>query len=283
MKFSVTTHYGAHKMVITPTQLSAMKTMLRPQLCASRCCLILALATTAGTAFSADPAPQSRPGFFTRIGNVFQRIGRETESSTRPVSQTKTEEKRYYANGKSYQILTSKVTVNTVTHWDGAVVTPPPNTRAVTMQPTSVGGTMVVPQPSSGPGIIMRTSYSPGANFSRTSPAPEMPMIPAPSPALDAFSPVPNPSSSPMVPASIETTKQQVAASTQTLTDETNLQPSPQPAVKTEAPKVFPSAIFLSYGRAKSPYAPYNTLDVEGLPSGSFARDPSTGKIFRVP
>ncbi len=269
-------------MVMNPDQTSAMKTMLRPQLCASRCCLILVLAATAGTAFSADPPRQSRPGLFTRIGNVFQRIGRETESATRPESQTKTEEKRYYANGKSYQILTSKVSVNTVTHWDGAMVTPPPNTRALTMQPTSVGETMVVPQPSNGPGIVMRTSYSPGAGFSRTSPEPEMPMVPAPSPALDAFSPVPVPSS-PTVPASIETTKQQVAASTQALTDETSFQPSPQPTVKTEAPKFFPSATFLSYGRAKSPYAPYNTLDVEGLPSGSFARDPSTGKIFRVP
>ena len=36
-------------------------------------------------------------------------------------------------------------------------------------------------------------------------------------------------------------------------------------------------------GRVKSPYAPYNELDVAGLPSGSLAKDPNTGQIFRVP
>lgn len=32
-----------------------------------------------------------------------------------------------------------------------------------------------------------------------------------------------------------------------------------------------------------SPYAPYNVIDVEGFSSGQLARDPSNGKIFRVP
>jgi hypothetical protein len=36
-------------------------------------------------------------------------------------------------------------------------------------------------------------------------------------------------------------------------------------------------------GRVKSPYAPFNELDVTGLPSGSLAMDPTTGKVFRVP
>ncbi|MEZ0274867.1 MAG: hypothetical protein ACAH88_08170 [Roseimicrobium sp.] len=36
-------------------------------------------------------------------------------------------------------------------------------------------------------------------------------------------------------------------------------------------------------GLVKSPYAPYNELDVTGLPSGSLAMDPTTGKVFRVP
>jgi hypothetical protein len=35
--------------------------------------------------------------------------------------------------------------------------------------------------------------------------------------------------------------------------------------------------------RVKSPYPPYNELDVSGLPSGSLAKDPSTGEKFRVP
>lgn len=36
-------------------------------------------------------------------------------------------------------------------------------------------------------------------------------------------------------------------------------------------------------GRVKSPYPPYNELDVSGLPTGSLAMDPTTGKVFRVP
>lgn len=32
-----------------------------------------------------------------------------------------------------------------------------------------------------------------------------------------------------------------------------------------------------------SPYAPYNVIDVEGFKSGQLAKDPSNGKIFRVP
>ena len=36
-------------------------------------------------------------------------------------------------------------------------------------------------------------------------------------------------------------------------------------------------------GRAKSPYPPYRELDVSGMKSGSMAKDPTTGKLFRVP
>lgn len=36
-------------------------------------------------------------------------------------------------------------------------------------------------------------------------------------------------------------------------------------------------------GRVKSPYPPYRELDVTGLPSGSLAKDPVSGKLFRVP
>ncbi len=36
-------------------------------------------------------------------------------------------------------------------------------------------------------------------------------------------------------------------------------------------------------GRVKSPYPPYQELDVTGLPTGSLAMDPTTGKVFRVP
>jgi len=36
-------------------------------------------------------------------------------------------------------------------------------------------------------------------------------------------------------------------------------------------------------GRVKSPYPPHRELDVTGLPPGSLAKDPVTGKIFRLP
>lgn len=32
-----------------------------------------------------------------------------------------------------------------------------------------------------------------------------------------------------------------------------------------------------------SPYSPYNVIDVEGFRTGQLAKDPSNGKIFRVP
>lgn len=35
--------------------------------------------------------------------------------------------------------------------------------------------------------------------------------------------------------------------------------------------------------RVISPYAPYNVISVEGFRSGQLAKDPSNGKIFRVP
>ena len=36
-------------------------------------------------------------------------------------------------------------------------------------------------------------------------------------------------------------------------------------------------------GRAKSPYPQYRELDVAGMKSGSLAKDPTSGKVFRVP
>ncbi|MEZ0390403.1 MAG: hypothetical protein ACAI34_25210 [Verrucomicrobium sp.] len=38
-----------------------------------------------------------------------------------------------------------------------------------------------------------------------------------------------------------------------------------------------------NYGRVRSPYPPYLELDSAGLLPGALARDPATGKVFRVP
>lgn len=57
--------------------------------------------------------------------------------------------------------------------------------------------------------------------------------------------------------------------------------PSDPPASTTSNPTLIGSRT--TAGRVKSPYPPYNELDVTGLPSGSLATDPTTGKVFRVP
>lgn len=36
-------------------------------------------------------------------------------------------------------------------------------------------------------------------------------------------------------------------------------------------------------GRVRVPFPPYNELDVSGMASGSLAKDPATGKVFRLP
>src|SRR5215212_3692736 len=38
-----------------------------------------------------------------------------------------------------------------------------------------------------------------------------------------------------------------------------------------------------AYGFVRSPYEPYRTVDVRGIPSGELVRDPASGGIFRNP
>ncbi|RYD61504.1 MAG: hypothetical protein EOP83_16860 [Verrucomicrobiaceae bacterium] len=58
--------------------------------------------------------------------------------------------------------------------------------------------------------------------------------------------------------------------------------PAPAP---TPAPRpTYPDAKRTSNpNQVISPYAPYNVIDVEGFKNGALAKDPSNGKIFRVP
>ncbi|WP_035609400.1 hypothetical protein [Haloferula sp. BvORR071] len=56
--------------------------------------------------------------------------------------------------------------------------------------------------------------------------------------------------------------------------------PAPAPAPKKEYPFGKTSS---KPGYVVSPYAPYNELDLNGIKSGALAKDPSNGKIFRVP
>lgn len=54
------------------------------------------------------------------------------------------------------------------------------------------------------------------------------------------------------------------------------------------SPKINPQEVMTATkaktaGRVKSPYPPYTELDVSGLNSGSLAKDPTNGKVFRIP
>jgi hypothetical protein len=56
--------------------------------------------------------------------------------------------------------------------------------------------------------------------------------------------------------------------------------PAPEPAPRPTYPEAKRTA---NPNQVISPYAPYNVIDVEGFKSGALAKDPSNGKIFRVP
>lgn len=56
--------------------------------------------------------------------------------------------------------------------------------------------------------------------------------------------------------------------------------PPPAPAPKPTYPEAKRTA---NPNQVISPYAPYNVIDVEGFKNGALAKDPSNGKIFRVP
>lgn len=54
-------------------------------------------------------------------------------------------------------------------------------------------------------------------------------------------------------------------------------------AVKTDPKDIKTATRAKTPGRVKSPYPPYTELDVSGLNPGSLAKDPTTGKVFRIP
>ncbi|MFK7850334.1 MAG: hypothetical protein AB8D78_05085 [Akkermansiaceae bacterium] len=66
-------------------------------------------------------------------------------------------------------------------------------------------------------------------------------------------------------------------------------EPRTQPSPTNPAPAPSPKPSYPSAERTDnpnqviSPYKPYNVIDVEGFKPGQLAKDPSNGKIFRVP
>ena len=55
---------------------------------------------------------------------------------------------------------------------------------------------------------------------------------------------------------------------------------APRQPTRTEYPVATPTT---RPDQVLSPYAPYNVIDVEGFKTGQLAKDPSNGKIFRIP
>jgi hypothetical protein len=64
----------------------------------------------------------------------------------------------------------------------------------------------------------------------------------------------------------------------------TGTQPTPPPAPPVPPRDQYPVAERTDNpNRVLSPYAPFNVIDVQGFRSGQLAKDPSNGKIFRIP
>ena len=59
--------------------------------------------------------------------------------------------------------------------------------------------------------------------------------------------------------------------------------PTPAPPKQSEGKETLTGSKTSKPGRVKSPYPPYNELDVEGLKSGQLALDPTTQRVFKVP
>ncbi len=63
--------------------------------------------------------------------------------------------------------------------------------------------------------------------------------------------------------------------------------PAPTPASAPTTPGTYPTAsLTADPDQVISPYEPFNVIDISGPPriaSGKLARDPSNGKIFRLP
>lgn len=113
--------------------------------------------------------------------------------------------------------------------------------------------------------VVRPETSPPGASTSDSS----LESIRRPLP-LDAPALVPAPNLTP--PSTVQPT---VTVPTSPSTPQVAATPVPRP--------VIPFATSVSFGRAKMPFPPYTEVDVQGLASGSLAKDPTSGKVFRVP
>ncbi len=127
-----------------------------------------------------------------------------------------------------------------------------------------------------------RSSSQPPAPASKPAPTkkpdpkPHVEDSPPPAPVKKESKPAPTPPP-PMVASNNH------GATPRNVTPEPKKQEPPSPAPSPTPDATLTGTKTTKAGLVKSPYAPYNELDVTGLPAGSLAMDPTTGKVFRVP
>lgn len=159
-----------------------------------------------------------------------------------------------------------------------------PPTGAPTMTP--VESIPLPPQESPPPPkeIVKNTVVESKAPAPKPAPkkieTPPVTIKPATEEALPSEAPAPAPATPPKPEPKIEPP---VATNTPVASND-------KPAVESKITPPAPSSGGLPVGsrtdkpgRVKSPYPPYNELDVSGLQSGSLAMDPTTQKVFRLP
>lgn len=94
---------------------------------------------------------------------------------------------------------------------------------------------------------------------------------------------VDDPVAGPEIPSEVAPTEDEAVKVAPSRSTEPSPAPPPEPPKKIDPATVPYATKTNTPGRAKSPYPPHRELDVSGMKSGSMAKDPTTGKVFRVP
>jgi hypothetical protein len=85
-------------------------------------------------------------------------------------------------------------------------------------------------------------------------------------------------------PTTTETKRETIASNSDAAPRNTpTSSPSPAPTKQSDSKETLTGSKTSKPGRVKSPYSPFNELDVQGLNSGQLALDPTTQRVFRVP
>jgi outer membrane biosynthesis protein TonB len=171
-----------------------------------------------------------------------------------------------------------------------------PGPRATPPQPTAPRYNLDLPPPGTGYGYganykehsSVTTTEQSTVNTYGSRPAKKKPKHPSPEvassepahkPPVEKSKPEPAPKKK-HAPSYVESDP---APSTSTESTEPARNTSITPKAPSETKNVPTGSRTSKSSRVKSPYPPYNELDVSGLSSGSLAMDPTTQKVFRVP